>query len=359
MNTYEKELFFTLCNFVNRDTDKLNLLLTENASEEVLGTLFFNRMQGIAYTVIRDSGLLGKVNREFRGSLKNAHEHNIEKNLTYFACIRLLSEILRDQKGKYVMLKGALLCNKYPDGCRTSNDIDLLVCPEFVTDIGNTLINAGFMQGNIRNGEFIPATRKEIIESKITRGETVPYILYVGLPFMDYLEVDINFSLDYKNSNDNTVNNIISNATETETEDYGVITPNHIDFLIHLCCHLYKEATTIPWVQMKRDMTLYKYVDIHMLANNMDNNSISNFFNRSKDLNAEEICACVIIWTDGLFGISNRHLVDEANATLSNRDILDIVVAPSEHKTFIYKEKDIKARFFEKNRIDLLKEVIS
>lgn len=358
MNTYEKDLFFTLCDFVNNDTDKLKSLITEHASAEVLGNLFFNRMQGVAYTVLRESGLLGKVNREFRGSLKNAKEHNTEKNLSFFACLRMLSEILRDQKGKYVMLKGALLCGKYPSGCRTSNDIDLLVSPEFVTDIGNALTNAGFRQGNIRNGEFIPASRKEIIESKMTRGETVPYILEIGLPFMDYLEVDINFSLDYKNSNNNTVSEIISNAQETETDDYRIITPNNIDFLIHLCCHLYKEATTLPWVKMKRDMTLYKYCDIHMLTGNMNEESVKEFFNRAKVLRTEEICACVVLWTDGLFGTKNRHLVDSANNILSNRDLLDIIVAPTEHKTFIYEEKDIKTRFFAKNRIDLLKEVI-
>ena len=49
---------------------------------------------------------------------------------------------------------------------------------------------------------FIPAARREIIESRMTRGETVPYVKEVGLPGMRFLEVDINFSLDYKNSRD-------------------------------------------------------------------------------------------------------------------------------------------------------------
>ena len=80
------------------------------------------------------------------------------------------------------MLKGAVLCKKYPKGYRTSNDIDLLVCPERVTQIGKALIKEGFRQGDIRNGTFIPASRKEIIESRMTRGETIPYIKEVNLP---------------------------------------------------------------------------------------------------------------------------------------------------------------------------------
>ena len=35
----------------------------------MLGQLFLNRMQGIAYDVLRQKGLLGKVTREFRNSL--------------------------------------------------------------------------------------------------------------------------------------------------------------------------------------------------------------------------------------------------------------------------------------------------
>lgn len=35
------------------------------------------------------------------------------------------------------------------------------------------------------------------------------------------------------------------------------------DFLLHLCSHLYKEAMAVPWIRMRRDMTLYKYCDIY------------------------------------------------------------------------------------------------
>ena len=37
------------------------------------------------------------------------------------------------------------------------------------------------------------------------------------------------------------------------------------DFFLHLCAHLYKEATTLPWIEMHRDMTLYKYCDIYII----------------------------------------------------------------------------------------------
>ena len=96
------------------------------------------------------------------------------------------------------MLKGAVLCGKYPNGCRTSNDIDLLLLPEHITELGDVLEAAGFRQGELKSGAFVPATRREIIASRMMRGETVPYILELRLPMMQYLEVDLNFSLTTK-----------------------------------------------------------------------------------------------------------------------------------------------------------------
>ena len=195
MRQKEKELFKSLCSFKQTDFDKS---LLDAATPTVLGHLFFNRMQAIAYGTLKKYDLLGKVNREFRNSLKSAYEQNVEKNKSFFWCVEHIENTLSECTCKYAMLKGAYLCKCYPDGYRTSNDIDLIVHPKDVTEIGDALLKVGFKQGNIRNGKFEPATRKEIIESKMMRGETVPYIKEINLPGMQFLEVDINFSLDYK-----------------------------------------------------------------------------------------------------------------------------------------------------------------
>lgn len=156
-------------------------------------------MQGVAYDTLKKHNLLGKVNREFRNSLGAAYEQNVQKNRSFMRCVKMLSEILSPCSCSINMLKGAFLCAHYPEGYRTSNDVDLHVLPKDVTTVGNYLSHAEFQQENIRNGEFIPATRQEIIESNMLSGETVPYIKEVNLPFIKFFEVDINFSLYYKN----------------------------------------------------------------------------------------------------------------------------------------------------------------
>lgn len=357
MNTKEKELFLELCKFNNVRAEVLKDLLPQYATAGVLGSLFINRMSGVAYDVLRSNGLLGTIDREFRNSLYNSYLQNTQKNESFFKCVQMLNDILKEHSGKYAMLKGAVLCRLYPTGYRTSNDIDLLVMPESITEIGNTLIKAGFRQGSIKNGEFIPATRREIIESKMMRGETVPYILTVNLPFMKFLEVDINFSLDYKNSDANGISKMLSRTNCINVKGLEITTLDKYDFLLHLCCHLYKECTTLPWIVMKRDMTLYKFLDIYLLLDLFTEDDAKRIFERAVELGIEDICACVILWTKKLLGVSNKAAVKLSKAQLSeNRGILDTVIAPSEHKTYIYKQHDVKKRFFARTRINLLKE---
>ncbi len=358
MTESEKELFFDLCKFADVNEDRLDELLEGGATPHVLGQLFFNRMQGVAYGVLKNAGLLGKVNREFRNSLAVAHRVNIEKNQSFNYCLQYLSNVLAEQRGKYAMLKGALLCGTYPAGYRTSNDIDLLVRAKDVTAIGESLSEAGFQQGHVRNNVFIPATRKEIIESRMMRGETVPYILEVNFPGMKFLEVDINFSLDYKNGDEELLSDLLDHAKKVRVNGIDIITLSSEDFFIHLCNHLYKEATTYPWVKMKRDMTLYKYCDIYLLLNKFSEEETRTLVKRIQEMKMEKVCSCAAIWTHRLLGIKNHYFLNFAYQTISHQpEFLHCVISPSEGKLYLYDIEDVKERFFHPDRTTILREV--
>lgn len=355
MKQKEKELFKNLCSFKE---DIFDEDLLDVASPEVLGHLFFNRMHAVAFGTLKKHGLLGKVNREFGNSLKAAYNQNIEKNNSFFKCIKMVDEALYVCDCKYAMLKGAFLCKVYPHGYRTSNDIDLLVSSNDVTKIGNALRSAGFKQGNVRNGKFEPSTRNEIIDSKMMRGETVPYIKEINLPGMQFLEVDLNFSLDYKSGDANLIEEMLNNSFYVNIEDFRVRTLRADDFFVHLCSHLYKEATTLPWITMMRDMTLYKYCDIYMLINDGHKKYIDFLFERAKEIGMEKICAFAVIQTAELFNFKNKYAIEISQKVLgSDFDFIHIIVSPKDKKELIYTERNISERFFADNRESLLKEV--
>lgn len=355
MEQKEQLLLKELCRF---KSDTFDETLLEYATPHVLGQLFFNRMQGIAYGTLKRNELLGKVNREFRNSLKEAYEQNLKKNQSFKTCVKQIAELLMQCDCPVAMLKGAWLCSHYPKGYRTSNDIDLLLRPEDVTTVGRLLEKDGFGQGYVRNDVFIPATRREIITSKMMRGETVPYIKEVNLPGMKYLEVDINFSLDYKNGETDILEDMLRNVTIVKENGILIPTLSKEDFFIHLCAHLYKEATTFWWVKMHRDMTLYKYCDIYMLLCELSEAEVEQLFVRAKALGMEKICGYAVMEATGLFGISEGRAVEEARRVLyTDPDFIFRVVSPEDKKLYKYQTENVTERFFMRDRIKDLKEV--
>ena len=353
MKEKEKQLFINLCKPNSHTFDKS---LLSFASPNVLGHLFFNRMQATAYGTLRRFELLNNVNREFRNSLKNAYEHNLTINHSFALCLQQLNVILAPCTCKYAMLKGAYLYGYYPQGYRSCNDIDLLVSPEHITEIGSALSNAGFDQGYLKNGRFTPATRSEIIQSRMMRGETVPYIKETGLKGMQYLEVDINFSLDCKPGDRQIVDNMLKNVSIRSGGGIAIQTLSEPDFFLHLCSHLYKEATTFPWIEMKRDMTLYKYCDLYMLLSEMSNAQLDLVFTRAEFLNIDKICAFAILKNTELFDMENTYAKAKAESVLKDEpDFMHLVSSPKDKAWLIYTERDLTSRFFSDDRTKLLK----
>lgn len=357
MNRKEQKLFMELCAFRAPTATKIEALINESAAtSSLLGMLFENRMAAVAYDVLKKTDMLDKTDREFRNSLRNASMFNEKWNGDFEECISFVSRNLDSCGVPYALLKGACLFGQYPVGCRTSNDIDVLVAPDDVGFISERLKDIGFRQGYLKNGIFVPATRQQIVESKMTRGETVPFIKDMGLPFMKFLEVDINFSLDYKNGDDGVLREMLSRVNKITVGNAVVSSLDKYDFLLHLCSHLYKEATTMPWIRMRRDMTFYKYCDIYSLLYDYKPKDCLALIERARHYEAEiELIYCLKS-INSFFKLTNTVL--RTYLSQNNMD-LDLVVAPTEKKIYRYTESDPLKRFFKDRRTSLLKEVIS
>ena len=167
----------------------------------------------------------------------------------------------------------------------------------------------------------------------------------------------MNFSLDYKPGDTQLVRELLGRASPRDAGGLEIPTLEEGDFFVHLCCHLYKEATTLPWVEMNRDMTLYKYCDIYMLLNDIDRDETERLFERAKELEMEKICAFAVIQTAALFDFRNEHASMLAKNILEpDPNFLHRVISPREKKQYIFREKDVRERFFDENRKQLLEE---
>lgn len=229
----------------------------------LLGEICMNRIVGLSYQKLVNYKKLDFLT-DFINTINFLYSNEVERARRYKNSLSYLTTIFENCSFEYAFLKGAYLSSVlYKEGMRNSNDFDILINECDIQKCQNLLQENGFVQGSLNNnGEIIKASRRQILESRINFGETVPFIKIVNnIP----IAMDLNFSLDYKPENEKfSVSKMLASRRLVNTDLGKFYTLNEYDFLIHLCCHLYKEATTINWVAENRDLQLYKFSDINI-----------------------------------------------------------------------------------------------
>ena len=256
--------------------------------ELLLGQIITNRVVGIAYKNLKKSDV--KMTNEIEQCLKSTLDYNVRKTNAYIEKVKYIGKIMTEGSFNYALLKGAYLATKvYEIGNRTSNDIDIFLHSSDLTECQELLKNNGFIQGNVVNGKIIPATRREILLSRMNNGDTVPFFKMIN---ESLLEVDLNFSLDFKPRGESDImKKMLSDVEYVELDDIGFKTLKMTDFIIHLCAHLYKEATTYDWVVRRRDLNLYKFSDINVLLRaNLDEKLCKELIERIEEFDMKNEC---------------------------------------------------------------------
>lgn len=324
---------------------------------ELLGGILLNKVVGISFDKCIKAPEY-TFTKEFIDTLECIYHNNIESNKRFLNGVKYLSGILKEQDIPYALLKGAFLIGDlYPMGYRTSNDVDILINEENISDMQKVLRDNGFIQGTYKRGKGISAaSRREIVESRMNYGETVPFVKLID---NHPLQVDINFSVDYKPNAERTIISIFLNdAIKVEREGYSFFTLEEKDFLIHLCLHLYKEATTYDWILAKRDLLLYKFSDINLLIHKYANKKYcEELSERIKELGVEKECYYAFENTSVIFRELNQNLnFVWLKNSIKPKDLqfMQQIVYPREKKVFIHNMK-FEEWFDCNNRIQYLK----
>lgn len=354
----EQTVILELCKICDDNNEKLaELLVPELDYPYILGHLMFNRISALAYVKLKEYDLLKGLNREFVNSLKGSYTASKMTADGFKTFLSSMSYMLDGEKRPFALLKGSYLSSLYPYGTRTSNDVDLLINKEDITYFIDKFKSNGYEQGFIRGGEFVAATRKDIIDSRLNNGETVPLIKESGLSNLKYFEIDLNFSLDYKAKQKNDMVSVLLDDREFLVDTYKNELPtlSKVDFFIFLCMHLYKEATVYDWVKRERDMTLYKFVDIYLFLKKFaDKTFTDKLAKKIPGYSFEKECYFAIVNTCRLFDICEEN-INELMKKIAPDDLsyLNRVICPAERKTYTF-NADIKEWCFLNNRKDYL-----
>lgn len=142
---------------------------------------------------------------------------------------------------------------------RRSNDLDVLVAEEDLKTFDKVMKKMGFIQSN--DGGKTEATRKDKLIQRMNYHDLVPYYKNIGLPYMNWLKVDVNFHFDSK---EHDITRAILNEGTTDycNNGYKIKGLKWTSHLMHLCIHFYREASNSIWTSNARDLDLYKLVDI-------------------------------------------------------------------------------------------------
>ena len=198
----EYELILDLIQFKNYDLFDIRKYRDKAINwEKVGGQLLSHRLGSLFYYSIMSLNIEKelRVPEELMAAFGQIYE---------FQCLRLearnktlleLSSYLNDNRIKHAFLKGSVLSSTlYPAGTRASNDIDILIHPQDISVCEKSLKDMGFIQGEYDyvNNRVIRFSRKEIIFRRMNWGEIASFVKRVGLPGLEYVFIDINFSLD-------------------------------------------------------------------------------------------------------------------------------------------------------------------
>lgn len=345
----------------------------------ILGFLELNKIGGHFFNKTKELDI--KIPQSAERKLSQILKMQSERNRFMRKYIQDISDELRYEKIWFAFLKGSVLSNTnfrfseksfscmalsedmeqkyrrqagepfYGEGERVSNDIDLLVEQKDISAISEVLKNMGFVQGyyDFRESKIVPLPRAEILSRRMNRGETAPFVVATDHPLVSFIEVDINFSLDYlPNSHEDMLHAILKDSLcYAGNISGGIRSLCADDFFLHLIMHQYKESVLYSMVQRSKDTELYKLLDIYLFIKK-GYIELSGLYNKVKKYGLEQPVYSVMCSISELF--SDFHFSDYVSM-FRPKDGADEVIDPPTGRKFVW-EKPLSERinFFDKER---------
>lgn len=291
--------------------------------------------------------------------LKSFYLSTKNRNEIMFDELRKVLTEFHRRNIKAIPLKGAILApNLYKDlGLRILNDIDFLISLDSRNAASSSLKDLGYNIGlyNWVSKEVNQISREEELMWKMHVGNLYPHTLALTNEYCDFVSIDFSYDVDLKK--DYMAANKLLNSSEISyiygAEAYLL---SKIDFLIHLCIHLYKEATNVQWVIYHADLNLIKFCDVREYTKTIMGEIDSNlFYKRVKELKAEESVFYTYYYIDYLFTEDFSSKLNEKLA-INEIDYLSKYGYNDYDSPVIWK-KSFYERFFSISNLDELEEL--
>ncbi|WP_164779483.1 nucleotidyltransferase family protein [Paenibacillus kobensis] len=265
------------------------------------GQLFHHRLSGYFYFglgQLRKKLLVNEFDKALQLIVKAQAQQAKEIN-------EIILPILNEFEAagiRYAALKGLVFnATLYGPGERRSNDSDILVSEEDLDKLDQILRKHGYIQTYMENGEYKEASRKAKMIQRMNYHDLVPYIKLVDSEFISHHEIDVNFHFDSK---DNDITKAVFdfgtyNYSNDNYEVKGLPWETH---MAQLCVHFYREGSSSLWSKGRRDVVLYKMIDVvNTIRVISDEQRMIRWVDMMKELNLNKACYYTLYYANQFY----------------------------------------------------------
>lgn len=229
-------------------------------------------------------------------------EQNEARNNYIYTQFGILINQLNNSGIRVCPVKGIyLIDNVFEDrSIRAMNDIDILFKKRDKAIIKSVLSENGFSSGFFENGKVIPLDIKLRNIWKLKSYNLPPFVKPVQNEFVKFIKLDFSSALDFS-LDTAPVEEMIENSTFNGM--YYQLLSEH--YFIHLCTHLYREASNTPWIKTNKDLLIIKFCDVReFIIKKMNSESMDNAILFAKKHNIEKAIYYTIYYLDLIFNES-------------------------------------------------------
>lgn len=202
--------------------------------------------------------------------LLNAYQANQARNAGLLRELSAVLAALAEREVTVLVRKGLPLAqDAYGDlGARRSYDIDLMVDPEHLPELRTALTELGYAQGNpsLDGRTVTPMPRHQSAYWRLW----VPNLAYrrpTSEPFVNTFIIDVCLNQFLPGSGyDLPAGGLAQRSRAAVVFGVPMRVFDHEEMVVDLSAHLFKEATTLHYVQVGRDLTVAKFLDIATYA---------------------------------------------------------------------------------------------
>jgi hypothetical protein len=229
---------------------------------DVLGGCIRNKTLPLAWHNLKTLKLAGKVPHKMRELCAFYALGVARKNQALLGQFRMISSALQSAGIRFAPLKGLVLVSEvYTMDSRQMNDFDLMICKDDRSRVRSLLNSLGFYEGeyDYDSRSVKPLDRRQKALWGLYMYNLPAFMKLIDDEYLQLVEVDFTFDIRF-NSTQSAAEEFLSRLSFYEPLGCEVL--NAEEFLLHLCCHLHKEAKNVLWVEREADFNLIKFCDV-------------------------------------------------------------------------------------------------